>query len=111
MGQLMLSSKLSKEAQTATALPALKISSLISLGQLCDENCVILLNKEKMYAIKENEVLLQGKRNLIDGLWDIPIHKNIVQENSYEEPEHHGLTYLRQKNDFIKQCTSTEKLR
>ena len=62
-----------------------------------------------MYAIKENEVLLQGKRNLINWLWDIPIQKSRVQENSYEEPERHGLTYSKQKNNFIKQGTSTKK--
>ena len=80
MGQLSLSSKLSKQAQTATALPELKSSSLISLGQLCDDNCIVLLDKKNMYAIKEDEVLLQGKRNLPDGLWDIPIPKSTIDE-------------------------------
>ena len=37
----------------ATALPALKSSSFISLGQLCDDNCIVFLNKNKVYAIKE----------------------------------------------------------
>ena len=109
MGQSTLSSKISKEAQTETALPALRSSLWISLEQLCDNNCVILLNKEKMYAIKEDEVLLQGKRNIIDSLWDIPIHTIIIQEDHYEEPQRHGLTYKKQKNNFIKQCISTEK--
>lgn len=45
-GQLSLNSKLSSNAQRATILSNLKSSSLISLGQLCDDNCEILLNKK-----------------------------------------------------------------
>ena len=45
-GQLPLSKMLSKEANIAQILPQLVSSSLISLGQLCDDNCVILLNKK-----------------------------------------------------------------
>ena len=57
-GILSLSHSLSKVAQTATMLSALRISSLISLGQLCDDDCVVLLNKEKLYAVKKNRVIL-----------------------------------------------------
>ena len=78
IGQLLLSSKLSKEAQTTTTLSELKSASLISLRQLCDNYCIVLLEKENMYAIKEDEVVLRGKRNLTDGLWDIPIHKSTI---------------------------------
>ena len=72
-GQLLLSNKLSKQAQRATVLPALKSSSLISLGQLCDNDCTVILDKNKMLAIKKNEVILRGCRNYLDGLWNIPI--------------------------------------
>ena len=58
---------------TATTLTALHSSSLISLGKLGDNDCVVLLNKKKVYAIKEDEVILQGTHKYIDGLWDIPI--------------------------------------
>ena len=76
-GILPLSNKLSKQAKTPTTLPKLKSSSLISLGQLCDDDCVILLNKKKLYAIKEKVIVLEGNRNYIDGLWYIPIQKKI----------------------------------
>ena len=52
-GQLSLSNKLSKQAQTATSLPALKSSSLVSLGQLCDDNCTVIFDKHKLLAIKK----------------------------------------------------------
>ena len=41
-------------------LPKLTSSNLISLGQLCDDNCEILLNKNEMKAIKNNKVILKG---------------------------------------------------
>ena len=56
-GQLSLSTKLSKTAQAATVLPALKSSSLISLGKLCDDNCTVILDKTKLIAIKEYEII------------------------------------------------------
>ena len=28
-------------------------SSLIFLGQMCDDNCTVILNKEKLFAIKK----------------------------------------------------------
>jgi len=51
-GQLRLSKELSERALRATALPALKSSLLISLGQLCDDDCTVVLNKKKLLAIK-----------------------------------------------------------
>ena len=51
-GQLCLSKELSSRALRATALPALKSSSLISLGQLCDDDCTVVLDK-KIVSIEE----------------------------------------------------------
>ena len=55
-----------------------------------------------MYAIKEDEVVLRGKRNLTDGVWDIPIHKSTIDKEHHEEPQRHGLTYVNPKNSYIK---------
>ena len=62
-GKLSLSSELSAPAQTAIVLPQLKSSSLISLGQLCDDNCDINLNKTTLKVIKNNKVIMRGIRN------------------------------------------------
>ena len=51
-GQLPISKKLLSEAQKATVLPNLKISSLVSVGQLCDDNCKLLLDKKSLYVGK-----------------------------------------------------------
>ena len=47
-GQLSLSIKLSHSAKTAMILPQLKSALLISISQLCDNNCDVFLNKEKI---------------------------------------------------------------
>ena len=53
--------------------------SLISLGKLCDENFQVMLDKNNLYAFKNEIIILQGNRSCSgDGLWDIPItmHNN-----------------------------------
>ena len=74
-GDLPFSHILSDEAKTATVLPHFKNASLISLGQLCDDGCLINLDVNKLVVTKNNVVVLQGYRNKEDGLWDIPITK------------------------------------
>ena len=55
-GLLPLSNEFSNEAKEATVLKALKSSSLVSLGQICDDNCTIILDKEKLVALKSPNV-------------------------------------------------------
>jgi hypothetical protein len=45
--------------------------SLISIGQLCDDDCVAILDKRRLQVFKNNECILIGPRNKTDGLWDI----------------------------------------
>ena len=52
-----LSQEFLEKARNTMILPKLTSSSLISLGQLCDDNCDILLNKNKMCAIKNNKII------------------------------------------------------
>ena len=54
-GSIKLLSKIPPAATIATIVPGLKSSSLLSLGQLCDDGCNVLLNKQKMYSIKDKE--------------------------------------------------------
>ena len=51
-GQLPLAESLSPQAKNAMILPGLKSASLISIGQLCDDGCNVLLNNRKLYAMK-----------------------------------------------------------
>ena len=58
VGMLPIKCKhLSQQAKSATVLKNLKSSSLISLGQLCDDNCNVILTKEKIQIVKDNEIV------------------------------------------------------
>ena len=71
----MLSNQLSKVAQAAMILPSLKSASLISMEQLCDDGCKVVLDQHDLTVVKNYSVILQGMRNKSDGLWDIPIEQ------------------------------------
>ena len=73
--------ELSSKAKQALVLPHLKSSSLISLGQLCDDNCNISLDKKDMLVYKDKKLIMRGYRNKSDGLWDIPIKSTIHLDN------------------------------
>ena len=64
---------LSPDATLVRVLPHLKSASLLSLGQICDDDCNVLLNKKHLHVFKHNQPLIHGYRNPHDGLWDIPI--------------------------------------
>ena len=65
-GLIPLSPKLSTIASTDMVLPGLQSASLISIGQLCDDNCDVFLNNHTLLAVKEKEVILEGTRNQND---------------------------------------------
>ena len=90
-GQLPLSTALSNQAKDATIIPKLKSSSLISLGQLCDDGCNVELDKLNLKVYKNHNLILKGHRNLSDGLWDIPIvvpktHPGLYANRSKAQP-------------------------
>ena len=60
-------------AQNTHILPNLENSSLLSLGQLCDDGCIVHLTKSHLHVFKYDKLLLTGFRNLRDGLWDVPL--------------------------------------
>ena len=52
-------------------------ASLISLGQLCDDDCVTILDKNEINIIKVKTLILKGHRKKTDGIWDIPISRPV----------------------------------
>ena len=76
-GFLPLSPSLSSQAREAHILPNLQSASLISIGKLCDDGCRVQFGKHSMNVFKNNDLILQGTRNIHDGLYDIPIRPNI----------------------------------
>ena len=72
-GYMKLHPALTSHAQKAHIFPCIKSSSLISIGQLCDDGCTVVLNNKEIGIYKNNTIILRGKRNFTDGLWDITI--------------------------------------
>ena len=58
---------------------------LISLGQLCDDSCTIILTKKNLKVIKNNSLILMDTRSTTgDSLWDIPIPQNEASQKNGE---------------------------
>ena len=64
---------LSSEAKIGHVIPYLSSVSLLSIGQLCDDDCLALFTKEKVFIFKQNTLLLKGQRNHFNGMWTIPV--------------------------------------
>ena len=80
VGRLPLPASLTLSATNTHVFDDLHSAYFISLGKLCDNNCVSILDKHKIQVIKESKVVMQGHRNADDGLWDIPIKKNFQKK-------------------------------
>ena len=82
-------------------------SSLISLGQLCDDNCEVNLNKNSLKVYKNKQIIMQGKRSTSgDKLWDIPIPTTTSPTTPTIPKVHpHSLNVIirkdKSKHDFI----------
>ena len=61
---------------------------MLSLGQLYDNGCKVLLNKHNMYAIKEKGVVIEGERNHRGGLLDIILPSNPNDKKSIQTNNH-----------------------
>ena len=71
-GTLPLSRHLSPTTQHAFALDDLKTGTLISLAQLCDDECIAIFSKYDVKIVKNNTLIITGAR-LSNGLWSLPI--------------------------------------
>jgi hypothetical protein len=68
-----LAAALSRKAQVGHIFDDLTSGSLISIGQLCDNDCVALFSKYHVDIIKAGKVIIKGRRNTTNGLWTIPL--------------------------------------
>ena len=68
---------LSKLATKAYIFPHLKFANLLSVGQFCDDNCVVTFDKYKAIVLKNNKIILQGTRDPLNGMWNtfLPTHQ------------------------------------
>ena len=89
VGELPLSQHLSTTAQKTRILSGLKSATLISLGQLADDGCTTTITTPELTVEKEGQIILRGKRNYHDGLYDIPIYKTDITPDNYVTPTLH----------------------
>ena len=76
---------MSSSAKRVEVFPHLN-HNLISLGQLCDDKCTVLLDKNKLIAVQDADIKITGGTVVLEGirstsgdkLWDIPLpqHKS-----------------------------------
>jgi len=99
---LPLHNKLSTNAKHTFVLDALPAGTLISLRQLCDDDCIAIFTKYDVQIIKVGQVLIQGKRNKTSGLWQIN-NQQQPEANNYKEHEAYGIINSRTtKQQFAK---------
>jgi hypothetical protein len=103
-GQLPLHASLSACAQKAHIFCGITNSSLISLGQLCDDYCVAVLDKQQLKVFQDNTCILTNTRNLTDGLWDIPLSSTSTTDSMTEK--HQIDAIIHQINTIIGQPKS-----
>ena len=69
---LPLSTTLSSQAKHGYVFDDLRTGSLISLDQLCDDECIRIFSKYKLRILKDNKIIIEERRT-DNGLWEIPI--------------------------------------
>ena len=70
---LQLFRKLSSRAQSTHVFNIITTGSLISIGQLCDDNCVVIFTKFDVKILKHNRLIITGLWDRTNGLWNIPL--------------------------------------
>ena len=54
---------LSSQTQVDRIILEQSSASLLFIGQLCDNNCIGIFHKTKLYIFKHNKIILQRNRN------------------------------------------------
>ena len=101
VGFIPFPDRISNSAKKARICKDLNSTNLISLGQLADDGCETYINDKYLDISKKGKVLLTGKRNFRDGLYDIPIFydhpnpKTFIQEQNFVLPTIHNIQSVR----------------
>ena len=74
--RIKISDKLSHKVQKGITCDDIKTGFLISSGQLCDENCISIFSRFHIKIIKDNQVIIEGRRT-DNGLWNIPLSNTV----------------------------------
>ena len=64
---------MSKTVTNAYVFEELTNASLISVGQLCDDDSTAIFNKYDISIVKDGATIIKGSFNMVDLLWDIEL--------------------------------------
>jgi hypothetical protein len=64
-------------ARRVHIVPALKTTSLLSIGQLCDAGCEVLFDANCVRVRHANELILAGNRSPHTGLWHLGLNTQL----------------------------------
>ena len=67
-GTIFLHPEMPEKLFEVLIFPHLQKNLLISVGQICDNSCIVFFTKENFFVIKNDTVLLNGSINKTDGL-------------------------------------------
>ena len=87
---ITLHDNISKKASEVLIFPHLRNESLISIGQLCNDDCIIIFTKRKLFVTKNGHCLFQGMQNKHNCLWDF--------KQTRVAPQHKNMNYIISKN-------------
>ena len=76
-GVLPLSPLLSTQTQSAFVLDDLQTGTLVSLAQLCDDDCIAIFSKYDVKILKNDTLIIAGIRDP-NGLWSIPLDTSTI---------------------------------
>jgi len=93
-GNLKIHPKLSAHASRALIVPKLTNESLLSVGQFCDDGCHVHFSKNNVHVLKNKQIVLQGRRNNKDGLWDIPFTNSPIQHTKQNTKINHNINFI-----------------
>ena len=68
-----MSNKLSSKAQSAHVENDINTGSLISMGQLLNDDCIAIFTKFDVKILKHNQVAITGLRDRTNGMCNIPL--------------------------------------
>ena len=80
--QINIHKLLPMNAKQAYILPNLTNKSLLSVGQLCNNNCTVEFGKYFCDIKHKNQLILKGTRNFNDGLYGIELEQAHKENNA-----------------------------
>ena len=92
-GKLPIDPKLSLQA---LVYPHLQNESLLFIGKLWYEVCIVIFDKHILSTLKNGKIILSGKRNWLDWFWDVPFNTKGTQQINYIISSDHNKTKLAQ---------------